>query len=451
MSKIIELQSENVQRLKAVRIKPGANVQIIGGNNGQGKTSVLQAIAEVFGGRDAMSEVPVRTGQKYSETRIELDSAEVNGKPIPGLVLKRRTTAGGTTTLTVETKEGARYPSPQAIVDAITSLRTFDPLSFILLKGDKQAQELKALVKLDTLKLDQDRVAKTDERKRLNAEIEREHVLAENMAHDKDAPAEEVSHVSIVEEIDKANAVNLETASLKAETKSLLEALGRHRSTLEVERGLLQQKESDVEKMRTQIKAKQVAVAEAESAVEKKLQESAKAETVDIAPLKKKLSDLEQSNYRVRQNAAKLRNQQAVAAKRAKSKEFTAQLEAIEAAKAKMLSETKFPIEGLSFGEHGVTYNGLPFGQASQAEQLRVSVAIAAAMNPKLRVMLIRDGEKLDDNGLALLEKLAVEFDLQIWLERVGKRDKCAIIIEDGEVEGAGPVVVQPELVEGSK
>ena len=49
--KINKLEIENVKRVKAVKLEPSANgLTIVGGNNNQGKTSVLDAIAWALGG-----------------------------------------------------------------------------------------------------------------------------------------------------------------------------------------------------------------------------------------------------------------------------------------------------------------------------------------------------------------------------------------------------------------
>ena len=49
--KINQLELENVKRIKAVKVEPTPNgLTIIGGRNGQGKTSVLDAIAWALGG-----------------------------------------------------------------------------------------------------------------------------------------------------------------------------------------------------------------------------------------------------------------------------------------------------------------------------------------------------------------------------------------------------------------
>ncbi len=49
--KINKLEIENVKRVKAVKLKPSdTGLTIIGGNNNQGKTSVLDAITWALGG-----------------------------------------------------------------------------------------------------------------------------------------------------------------------------------------------------------------------------------------------------------------------------------------------------------------------------------------------------------------------------------------------------------------
>ena len=63
MIKINELQLENVKRIKAVKLEPAQNgLTVIGGKNGQGKTSVIDSIAWALGGDKYRPSEPQRTG-----------------------------------------------------------------------------------------------------------------------------------------------------------------------------------------------------------------------------------------------------------------------------------------------------------------------------------------------------------------------------------------------------
>lgn len=72
--KIIELQAENVKRLRAVDITPDGTLQVIGGRNAQGKSSVLDAVWLALGGGKAAKEtpLPIRDGQEKASVRLDL-------------------------------------------------------------------------------------------------------------------------------------------------------------------------------------------------------------------------------------------------------------------------------------------------------------------------------------------------------------------------------------------
>ena len=113
--------------------------------------------------------------------------------------------------------------------------------------------------------------------------------------------------------------------------------------------------------------------------------------------------------------------------------------------KTKALARAKFPVPGLGFGDGEILYNGIPFEQASQAEKIRVSVAIAIAAKPLLRVLCVRDGSLLDSESMRLLDELVVGDDYQCWIEVTSDEGAVGIIIEDGAVQGAPvPAIATP-------
>jgi hypothetical protein len=149
----------------------------------------------------------------------------------------------------------------------------------------------------------------------------------------------------------------------------------------------------------------------------------------------KALADAEAVNRRVDayEKSQRLYADAAEAAKAAK--EAQAAVDAAREARAREVAAARMPVENLGVDCGKLTLGGIPLRQASTSEQLRVAVALGLAANPKLRVVLIRDGSLLDDDAMLALR----EVDAQIWVERVGG-EGATVVIEDGEVlHGACP------------
>ncbi len=124
------------------------------------------------------------------------------------------------------------------------------------------------------------------------------------------------------------------------------------------------------------------------------------------------------------------------------AEKLTEAMDARKTHKKAAIAAAKMPVEGLSLDEDGVMLNGRPFEQASDAERLRVSVAVAMAGDPTIRVLRVRDGERLDKNGLKLLAQMAKKANFQIFLEKVSDDGKTGVVLVEGRVESVNPVPV---------
>ena len=138
--KIIKLTAENVKRLRAVEITPDGTVQVITGRNAQGKTSVLDAIWLALGGGAASRETvrPIRDGEDHASVTLDLGDLTVT-----------RTWTGDKTSLSVKAADGAKYSSPQGVLDSLVGRLSFDPLEFTRLSGRDQVSALLDIVSLD--------------------------------------------------------------------------------------------------------------------------------------------------------------------------------------------------------------------------------------------------------------------------------------------------------------
>jgi len=393
--KIVRLTAENVKRLKAVEITPDGTVQVITGRNAQGKTSVLDAIWLALGGGAASKGTvrPIRDGEDKASVRLDL-----------GDLVVTRTWTGDKTALTVTAADGAKYTSPQGVLDALVGRLSFDPLEFTRLSARDQVTALLDLVNLDVDLdvLSRQRQTAYDNR----TEIGRQGKALGEIDKPVPAPAEEVSASDLITQIRDAQSL---VASQAAESDALDHA------------------EEQVGALRLDLAKWETAVGLHKAKVD------GHRPVPDIAALEADLLTVEETNRAVRRNAEIAKASARKADLLAQYATLTDKITTLDKTKADALATATFPIDGLGFDDDGVTYQGLPFAQASSAEQIRVSLAIAIALNPKLRVIRILDGSLLDADNMALIEAMAAASDYQVWMERVGDSDENAVIIEDGQ------------------
>lgn len=408
--RIVKLTVENVKRIKAVTIEPTTNVITVGGRNGQGKTSTLDAIAMALGGANEVCSKPIRSGEKSAS--IDLDLGDI--------IVSRRFTASGST-LEVKSKDGAKYPSPQAMLDKLTGKISFDPLSFTRLEAKKQLTALQRVVGLDVTEFDTKRAKVFAERADVNRDGKAIKAKWDALPL-VNAPDEEVSAAEMTERLKAAETHNKQ-----------VDELGR-RSVLAAKS--LERAKSRVAELEDELLAARIAAEAHADAVQELSGLLADSKLIETDPILAEIRNAEEVNKAVRQKQQRLAVGKELDAIVEKSETLTKALAAIDEEKAAALAAATFPVPGLSFGEDGITFGGVPFEQCSGAEQLRVSVAMGLAINPELKVLLVRDGSLLDADSMRILEDMAAAADAQIWLEVVSNSGEgCSVIIENGEVQ----------------
>lgn len=421
--KIIKFQAENVKKLKAVEITPDGNTVVISGKNGQGKTSVLDSIWFALGGGDAAKDTPrpIRDGQEQASITLDLGDYKVT----------RNWTANDKSYLKVETKDGAKYPSPQKLLDSLVGQLSFDPLAFSTMDDKAQLKTLLGLVELsiDPAEVDRQKKVIYDQRTLVNRDVDNlKGQLAAIPEPAEDVPAEEVSASAVLAELQNAQVqlntnnekrrelqeLARESNGLKADIQATLDKIAEMQAKLTWQQGNLDA---------TNIKGKALKT------------EVEKLTDPNLGIFQTKLQQVEQINNSVRLARQYKGVSTSLNEKAAESKKLTEQITGLEKQKDDALKAAKFPVDGLGFDENGVTFGNIPFKQCSAGERLKVSLAMAMALNPKLRVIRITDGSLLDSDNMKLIESMAKENDFQVWVEIVNESGKLGVYIEDGEVK----------------
>jgi DNA repair exonuclease SbcCD ATPase subunit len=430
--KIISLKAENIKRLQAVEISPDPQEPIvtISGKNEQGKTSVLDAIWFAIGGGAAMADTarPVRDGAE--EASVTLDLGE--------LVVTRRWTGNERSYLKVENKDGIKFNSPQALLDGLAGKLSFDPLAFTNYAPKEQAKVLADLVKfpVDMEALDAQKKELYNNRTLANREVDRlKGVLTGMQQPDPDLPTEELSSADIVAELQTAQATIANNATQRRRKDDLQASVIRYEE-------MPKQLDAEIAELQARIFQLEMKKKEAVKTLEdtKKVLESVEKQVSelvdpDLQTFQTRLANVEDINRQIRDAAKRKETETTLAEFQSVSKQLTNRLDAIDQAKADALKAAQFPIEGLAFDAEGVTYKGIPFKQCSAAERLRVSLAMAMALNPKLRVIRITDASLLDEDNMAIIREMAGAKDYQVWMEVVDSSGKLGVYIEDGRVK----------------
>ena len=371
--KISSLEIENVKRIKAVQLTPGENgLTVIGGNNGQGKTSVLDAIAWALG------------GSKY-----EPSAAKRDGSTVPphltvrlsnGIIVERK---GKNSDLKVIDPSGNK--SGQALLNSFISQFALDLPKFMNANNKEKADILLRIIGVgDRLyQLENEEERKYNERLTVGRITDQKQKYADEMPSFPDVPDELVSASDLI----------LRQQEIEGKANDLQEQITRLNHELTVVLAQLESARKTVSELHDE----------------------------STAEIERSIAEIEEINRKVRANLDKEKAAEDAKHFSDQYSALTAEIEQLRQAKRDLLNHADLPLEGLS------VQNG-----ALVSEQLRVATAIVRKLNPSCGFVLIDKLEQMDADTLREFGEWLESEGLQAIATRVSKGDECCVVIEDG-------------------
>jgi hypothetical protein len=444
--RVVSLQVNNILRLSAVEFKweNGTRVLTLGGKNAAGKSSVLNAIAMALGGMTLCPDEPLKRGESRGFVQLDLCDLVVRrefwrdllaeqpeqGPPAYGETKSR---------LVVKNAEGVKQEPAQRLLDKLVGKLTFDPLAFASEDEKPQSEILRRLVGLDFADVNEAHSIAYDKRAVYNREHRDKLVLLDAMTKYDDAPDEEISLSEITSELTKAEALRKKAAACY----QAFIAADRHREDcarqLDEDAQRIVELRNALDVARDKHATSTAALEHAGKIVDEARQQeqTALAEVPDVKAINDRITQVEDTNSKVRANTARRAVMAQVVQLQKQMDEQNDELTRVTELKAKKIREAKYPVPGLAISHAGVvTFNGIALKQASTAEQIRVSVAIGFALNPALKLLCVKNGNALDDDSFKLLAECAEAAGGQVLMEIVTKndseRDSVSVFIEDG-------------------
>ena len=408
MVKINNLEIENVKRVRAVKLQPSENgLTIIGGDNGQGKTSVLDAIAWALGGDKFKPSTPEREGSVVPPfLHVELSN---------GLVVERK---GDKSSLKVIDKNGNK--GGQQLLNEFVEALALNLPKFMQATARDKADTLLKIIgvgdKLYELEAEEQRLYNT--RTGIGQIADQKAKYAKEMPIYTGIPKEPVSVSELIRQQQDILARNGENKRKRDNAAYYEHALVNAERNFEEAKKILEQAKADAEAAR-------------------KSAEDLHDEST--AELEANIADIDQLNAKIRANLDRERAEIEADGYKKQYEDLTAQIEKIRQDKRDLLNGAELPLEGLSVERGELTYNGFKWDNMSGSEQLKVATAIVRKLNPECGFVLMDKLEQMDAKTLAEFGAWLEQEGLQVIATRVSTGGECSIIIEDGYIKPEEP------------
>lgn len=426
--KITALEAENVKRIKAVALTPSpTGLTLVGGNNNQGKTSVLDALAWALGGERFRPTAAQRDGAVApAHLKVTLSN---------GVVVERK---GKNASLTVTDPTGRR--SGQQLLNAFVEPLALDLPRFMEASDKEKADILLRIIGVGTeLHIKDMEIKSLYDKRTFTGQLaaQKKH-FAEEMISYPEAPDEPVSASELIRQQQDILARNGENQRLRAQYAELeqqvqqcVDELKRTRERIATLQQLADELDAKHTKLFNQRETARKTVSQ--------LQDESTAE------LEASIRDIEETNRKVRANLEKSRAEDEAAQYASEYDRLTESIQQKRADRMALLNGADLPLPGLSVEDGVLTYKGKHWRDMSGSDQLRVAAAIVRRLNPDCGFVLLDKLEQMDMTTLQEFSAWLEAEGLQAIATRVSTGSECQIIIEDGMVKDAVPPEEKPQ------
>lgn len=416
---ITALEAENVKRIKAVALTPApTGLTLVGGNNNQGKTSVLDALAWALGGDRFRPNAAQRDGAVApAHLKVTLSN---------GVVVERK---GKNSTLTVTDPTGRR--SGQQLLNAFIEPLALDLPRFMDASDKEKADILLRIIGIGSELHIRDLEIKSlyDKRTFTGQLAQQKKHFAEELIYYPEAPEEPVSASDLIHQQQEILARNGENQRKRNQLVQLTDLLERQKKVVADLEFQLSTEKQRLTTMQADVKIAQTSA--------ENLQDESTAE------LEASIRSIEETNQKVRANLEKARAEDEAARYASDYDKLTEAITQKRADRMALLNGADLPLPELSVEDGALTYKGKHWRDMSGSDQLRVAAAIVRRLNPDCGFVLLDKLEQMDMTTLTEFGRWLEAEHLQAIATRVSTGSECQIIIEDGMVKDAEPPVTE--------
>ena len=423
---ITALEAENVKRIKAVALTPApTGLTLVGGNNNQGKTSVLDALAWALGGERFRPTAAQRDGAiAPAHLKVTLSN---------GVVVERK---GKNASLTVTDPTGRR--SGQQLLNAFVEPLALDLPRFMEASDKEKADILLRIIGVGTeLHIKDMEIKSLYDKRTFTGQLaaQKKHFADELISY-PEAPDKPISASDLIRQQQDILARNGENQRKRNQLDKLIDEKNQLNFTL---RDL----DEKIEDLKEEYEQTQAKFTDLEKQIFQARKSAAQLQDESTAELEASIRDIEDTNRKVRANLEKARAEDEAAQYSGEYDRLTEAIQQKRADRMALLNGADLPLPGLSVEDGALTYKGKHWRDMSGSDQLRVAAAIVRRLNPDCGFVLLDKLEQMDMTTLQEFSAWLEAEGLQAIATRVSTGSECQIIIEDGMVKDAEPPVTE--------
>lgn len=419
--KINSLELENIKRIKAVKIEPTENgLTVIGGNNNQGKTSVLDAIAWALGGDRFKPSAPARDGSTIPpHLHIKLTN---------GIEVERK---GKNSDLKVTDPSGRR--GGQQLLNEFIEQLALDLPKFMSASGKEKANTLLKIIgvgdKLYELETEEQNLY--NQRHAIGQIADQKAKFAREMQYFEGVPDELITATDLIKKQQEILARNGLRQQWQIDHDKMMDEAEKI--------------EDEIDRMSREIAAKKIALSDLNRKIKETDKSPNELQMESTAEIEKSISEIEEINAKVRANLDKEKAEIEANNYRMEYEELTEKIKKVRADKLALLDGADLPLPELSLADGELTYKGQKWDNMSGSQQMIVATAIIRKLNPECGFVLLDKLEQMDIETMKEFGKWLEGEGLQAIATRVSTGDECSVIIEDGYAKIEKEKVAEPK------